>query len=80
MTFEEEYNKQPGQNDNNKSSDSEAEKSLPAKVVDDILMDYQQLAETKGTPGTGQHIGPHIGLNGGKSKDDDRGIDISQYA
>lgn len=51
-----------------------------SEKTDGLLMDYQQLAEMKGVPGTGVHEGPHIALNGGQSRDDDRGLDISQYA
>jgi hypothetical protein len=46
---------------------------------DDVLMDYDQLAEELGIPTTPPPPGPHIGLSGGQSKDDDRGDDMSQF-
>ena len=79
MTFEEQQNDQTGR-DENEQSELYSENPTQVKSTDDVLMDYQQLAETKGVAGTGRHNGPHIALNGGQSKDDDRGLDISQYA
>jgi hypothetical protein len=47
---------------------------------DDVLMDYDQLAEEQGIPAAPPPAGRHIGLTGGQSKGDERGADLSQFA
>lgn len=79
MSVEEQYNNLSSLNGDNIRSNKEV--SNPSEShSDDILMDYEQLAEAEGKPASPEPSGPHIGLNGGQSKDDNRGIDISKYA
>ncbi|MXV14098.1 hypothetical protein [Hufsiella ginkgonis] len=46
---------------------------------DEVLMDYQDLAESEGDAPRGKPPVPAIGLNGGQAPDDPDGIDISKY-
>jgi hypothetical protein len=80
MSVEEQYNNLPHRGEENNPASEDKARGLSHKSADDILMDYEKIAEAEGKPATSRDSGPHIGLNGGQSKDDNRGIDISKYA